>query len=115
MLPQVKGVNSMTVLAWFLLILCTFSALSALWMMMFGESSAIRFLNLFLAVVYGTCVYVALTYLYFAHQPYKFVIIAVAVVNGIIALGSLLKEEAGDRIWGLFVRAFYCVGFLLLL
>ena len=89
----------MTVLAWILLVFCACSTVSSLFMMMCGESSAIRFLNLFYVVVYGSAVYVALTYLYFAHQPYKFVIIAVAVVNGIIALGSLLKEELGDRIW----------------
>jgi hypothetical protein len=105
----------MTVLAWFLLVLCSFATLSALWTMMAGESSAIRFLNLFLVVVYGACVYVALTYLYFAHQPYKFVIIAVAVVNGIIALASLMMEEPIERVFGFLVRVFYCVGFLLLL
>ena len=105
----------MTVLAWFLLIFCGFETLKALGKMLLGDDSAVRFLNLFFAIVYGAAVYVALTYLYFAHQPYNFVIIAVAVVNGIIALASLMMEEPIERVFGFLVRGFYCVGFLLLL
>ncbi len=105
----------MRVIAWILLILSGLEALKALGGTLFGESSGSRFFSLFTLAIHGAAVYVALTYLYFAHTPFKWAIIAVAVANGVGALLSLTEEDVFSRVCGVIVKVLYCVGFILLL
>ena len=105
----------MRVIAWILLIFCSFETLKALGGMFFEDDAEQRFLSLFMAIVQAASVYVALTYLYFAHTPFRWAIIAVSAFNGISALLSLFKEEAIERIFAFAVKTFYCIGFILML
>jgi hypothetical protein len=105
----------MRVIAWILLILCGCNALKRLGGMFFADDAGARFLFLLLAIVEGISVYVALTYLYFAHTPFRWAIIGAAVVNGITAILTLFEEEPLDRLFGFLVKGFACVGFILML
>ena len=105
----------MRIIAWILLIFCSFEVLKALGSMFFGESAGKRFLSLFVLVAQAVAVYVAVTYLYFAHNPYRIAIIVAGAFNGLSALLALCQEEAVDRVFGFILKALYCAGFLLLL
>ena len=105
----------MRVVAWILLILSCLEALKSLGGMLFGESAGSRFFSLFMLVINAAAVYVALTYLYFAHTPFRWAIIGVAVASGISALVHLAEEDAFSRVCGIIVKTFYCVGFILML
>lgn len=105
----------MRVIAWILLILSGLEALKALGGTLFGESTGSRFFSLFTLVLHAGAIYVALTYLYFAHTPFRWAIIAVAVINGISALVALTEEDVFSRVCGVILKVLYCVGFLLLL
>ena len=56
-----------------------------------------------------------LTYLYFAHTPFRWAIIGVAIASGISALIHLTEEDAFSRVCGIIVKVFYCIGFVILL
>lgn len=105
----------MVALAWVLFIFSGLDALKSLYEALFGDELLKRLYALVHVAVRGASIYLLIAFLFLSHAVIPWLAIAVAVANGIFAIASLFYEDVDERVFGFVVRAFYCVGFIILL